>query len=96
MIHVVLVRWREPLDEATESELRERADATAAIPGVLAVAHGASVSPEGLEHGYEWGLVIDFASDAVRDDYLPHPLHRPLAELLQRLADDLVVFDLSR
>ena len=65
------------------------------IPGALAVHCGPSTSPEGLEDGFEWALVVSFESSAARDDYLPHPAHQPVAQLISRLAEHVVVFDVA-
>jgi hypothetical protein len=43
---------------------------------------------------FEWALV-DFASGSARDDYLPHPAHQPMAELISRSAQQVVVFDVD-
>ena len=95
IVHVVLARWARPtaldlpalLDRAVRAVREE-------IPGVLEVAHGPSVSVEGLEQGYEYGLYVRFADAAARDAYLPHPAHQPLATLISSSAETFVVFDL--
>lgn len=92
--HVVLVRWkpgeiREDLAKLTELAL----DFPNTIPGVRAVRCGPSVSPEGLEGGFDWGLVVSFVSAAARDGYLPHPAHQPVKDLIGRWADGIIVFD---
>ena len=60
--HVVLVQWRADVP----ADVKEQARASArgfvdAIPGTLSVVEGPSVSPEGLEQGFDYGLVIRFA-----------------------------------
>ena len=96
VVHVVLVRWK---PEVSRAELDELTELTVAfpntIPGVLAVHCGPSTSPEGLEQGFEWALVVSFASSSARDDYLPHPAHQPVAQLISRLAEQVVVFDVD-
>jgi len=96
VIHVVLVRWKQrpPVDELEELTAKARV-MSEAIPGVLAVHSGPSTSPEGLERGFEWSLVVSFASASARDGYLPHPAHQPVAELISRLAEEIVVFDVG-
>jgi hypothetical protein len=96
VIHVVLVRWKPEVGRAQLDELTESAIALAhTIPGVLAVHCGPSTSPEGLEDGFEWALVVSFESSSARDDYLPHPAHQPVAQLISRLAERVVVFDVG-
>ncbi|WP_458042379.1 MULTISPECIES: Dabb family protein [Bacteria] len=96
VMHVVLVRWKPDVSPAELEELSELANAFPdTIPDVLAVHHGPSTSPEGLEGGFEWGLVVSFASSSARDKYLPHPAHQPVAQLISRLAVQIVVFDVD-
>jgi hypothetical protein len=96
VVHVVLVRWKPEVSQAELDELTELAVAFPnTIPGVLAVHCGQSTSPEGLEHEFEWALVVSFASSSARDDYLPHPAHQPVAQLISRLAEQVVVFDVD-
>ena len=94
--HVVLVEWRA---NAPASALDELADAVNAfprlIPGVLDVAQGKSVSPEGLEGGFDWGLVVTFADFAARDGYLPHAAHAPVSALIGEWSERVVVFDIA-
>ena len=80
-----------PLEELTE--LASAFPDT--IPGVLAVHCGPNTSPEGLAGGFEWALIVSFASSAARDDYLPHPAHQPVAQLISRSAEQVVVFDVD-
>ena len=96
VIHIVLVTWRRDVPTSALDALTEHVDALAsAVPGILSVAHGPSVSPEHLEAGYEWALVITFVDSTARDAYLPHPAHAPVAALLTEWHDGLVVFDLA-
>jgi hypothetical protein len=96
VVHVVLVRWKPEVSSADLDELTELAARfPETIPGALAVHCGPSTSPEGLEGGFEWALVVSFASSSARDDYLPHPAHQPVAQLISRLAEQVVVFDVD-
>ncbi|WP_210479221.1 Dabb family protein [Naasia sp. SYSU D00948] len=95
VIHVVLVEWRDDVSADAQERVREAARAMVGrIPGILRLDEGPSVSPEGLEQGFEWGLVITFDSEEARDGYLPHPVHRVLAEQIGAGAERVVVFDL--
>ena len=96
IIHVVLVRWA----ATAAPDVVARFDAAAravreTIPGVLEVVHGPSVSVEHLEQGFDHALHVRFADAAARDEYLPHPAHGPLAELITANAETFVVFDLA-
>ncbi len=95
IIHVVLLRW----SPSTPADVVERFDLAVrgvrdAVPGVLEVSHGPSVSTEHLERGYDYGLHVRFADAAARDAYLPHPAHRPLSDLITTYAETFLVFDL--
>lgn len=96
IIHVVLVDWRpdtpaDALAQLSEGVGRLRDD----VPGIISVVTGPSVSVEGLESGFEWALVVTFDSADARDGYLPHPAHAPVAEIIGRWQQRLVVFDLQ-
>ena len=92
--HVVLVSWRDGEAEEAEASVRPLvAGFTESIPGVVDVVQGRSTSPEGKEEGYDYALVITFASPEARDAYLPHPAHQPVAEAIGAHADKVVVFD---
>ncbi|WP_170285624.1 Dabb family protein [Microbacterium rhizomatis] len=96
VVHVVLVRWKPGVGSAELDELTALADAFPdTIPGIMAVHCGPSSSPEGLEDGFDWALVVSFESSSARDDYLPHPAHQPVAQLISRLAERVVVFDVD-
>jgi Stress responsive A/B Barrel Domain len=96
VMHVVLVQWRADLPDESREEARSAArEMVGRIPGLLALDEGPSVSPEGLEEGFDWGLVITFESPAARDGYLPHPVHRVLADRIGAGAERVVVFDVA-
>lgn len=94
--HVVLLAW----SPQTGADVRESAREIArsfpdAIPGVVGVAEGPSVSTEGLEGAYDYGLVVTFVDEAARDAYLPHPVHQRFVALVAGDATtQITVFDL--
>ena len=96
VVHVVLVRWKPQVSAGALEELRGLAGAFPdKIPGVLAINSGPSTSPEGLEGGFDWALIVSFASSAARDEYLPHRAHQPVAQLISKWAEQVVVFDVD-
>ena len=96
VVHVVLVRWKPEVDLATLERLTELARKFPdTVPGVLAVHCGPNTSPEGLAGGFEWALIVSFASSSARDEYLPHPAHQPVAQLISRFAEQVIVFDVD-
>ncbi|NRD26330.1 Dabb family protein [Frigoribacterium sp. VKM Ac-2836] len=96
IVHVVLVEWSEtaPAD-ASEQASRLSTEHLTGIDGVLSVSSGESVSPEQLEAGFDWMLVVRFRDTAARDGYLPHPSHLPVASHLRDASARVVVFDVE-
>ena len=94
--HIVLVQWQATVPADVKQQARESVRGfLGVIPGVLSVAEGPSVSTEGLEQGFDYGFVIRFADTDARDGYLPHPVHRLLADLIGANAERVVVYDLE-
>lgn len=91
--HIVLVDWSSADPAARAAELVDLH--LPRIPGVAGVARGASSSPEGLESGYDWALVVEFDSVDARDVYLTHPEHEPVSAFLGANAARILVFDVE-
>jgi len=91
--HVVLVRWMSPVVPAELSTLID--ERLRSLPIVTSLVEGASVSPEGLEDGFDWGMVVGFDDAAARDAYLVDPDHAVVGAYLQARAERIAVFDLS-
>jgi hypothetical protein len=94
--HSVLVQWRADVPDHALTELAAVVDAfPRAIPGVVGVAHGASVSPEGMEGEFDWALFVTFVDADARDGYLRHGAHAPASELIRRWSERVIVFDVA-
>jgi len=69
------------------------------IEGLLSVDFGPNISPEGRSQGFNDGFIMDFADEAARDRYLPHPAHKAagarLVAALEGGREGLIVFDLD-
>jgi len=63
------------------------------IPGLISVEHGPYKSDEGLNDGFTHGFIMTFETAQHRDDYLPHPDHLKVVDLVQPRLERLVVFD---
>ncbi len=63
------------------------------VEGVLEVEWGLGDSPENKNQGYTHSVLMTFANEAGRQNYLPHPEHEALKLVFGRLLGDLVVFD---
>lgn len=95
IVHIVLIAWREEARQDDLDRLRATARGMATlIPGIVKIDEGPSVSPEGLEDGFHYGLAITFADAAARDNYLPHPDHQVLVEQIVANSSRVVVFDI--
>jgi hypothetical protein len=92
--HVVLVSWKSGQQIHAEELVQPSVRGFGTIPGVLAVVEGHSTSPEGLEEGYHYGLIVTFATWQTRDAHLNAPNHRPVAEAIGAAAERIVVFDI--
>ncbi|BDS06602.1 hypothetical protein NT6N_16420 [Oceaniferula spumae] len=63
------------------------------IPGLQSVEHGPYKSDEGLNDGFTHGFIMTFDTAEDRDNYLPHPDHLKVVDLVQPRLARLVVFD---
>jgi hypothetical protein len=96
VVHVVLVEWGADTPDQVKEEARAAAQGfPSRIDGVLSVVEGPSTSPENLEGGLDYGLVITFVDAAARDAYLPHPVHAVLADLIGQHAARVIVYDIE-
>ena len=93
--HIVLLKLK---PDATAEQKAALMDGLIAlkdkISGIESVSGGDDNSPEGKQHGFNWGFVMTFADADARDAYLPHPDHKVLGQqLLRPIVDDVLVFD---
>lgn len=94
--HVVLIRF---LPAATAEDIARISQHFAAlarqIPGILTLSGGPDVSPEGLQHGFTHGWLVQFVDAAARDAYLVHPAHQAFVSMLKPFVDDVLVCDFA-
>ena len=93
--HIVLLKLK---PDATAEQKAALLDGLIAlkdkISGIESVSGGDDNSPEGKQHGFNWGFVMTFADADARDAYLPHPDHKTLGQqLLRPIVDDVLVLD---
>ena len=93
--HIVLLKLK---PDATAEQKAALLDGLIALKdklsGIESVSGGDDNSPEGKQHGFNWGFVMTFADADARDAYLPHPDHKALGQqLLRPIVDDVLVFD---
>lgn len=63
------------------------------IPGLQKMEYGPYDSPEGLNDGFTHGFLMTFDSPESRDEYLPHPEHERVADIVVPRLERVVVFD---
>ena len=92
--HLVLLKFKPAV--SVEQQLVLCA-AFAALAGQIdAVQHlewGINNSPEGLAKGFTHCFNLQFADEAARAQYLPHPAHQAFVKILQPALDDVLVLD---
>ncbi len=54
---------------------------------------GENDSPEGKNQGLTHSVLMTFADEAGRQNYLPHPEHDALKQVFRPLLEDIVFFD---
>lgn len=65
------------------------------IPGLLDFHYGPYDSAEGLNEGYTHGFIMTFESPQARDEYLPHPIHEEVKDIVVPNLERVVVFDFN-
>ena len=74
---------------------REMAGMVGRIPGLLDFHYGPYHSDEGLNDGFTHGFIMTFASPQARDEYLPHPEHERVKEIVVPFLARVFVFDFN-
>ena len=94
MQHVVLAKFPRNLTEAEVSWIGQLlARWPAEIGGIESQHWGFDVS--GRSRGYQWGLVMEFASEEAEAHYHPHPLHQDFAQWVAKQGGEVLAFDFS-
>ncbi|OZG71019.1 hypothetical protein BTA51_23220 [Hahella sp. CCB-MM4] len=96
--HVVLFKLK---PDATREQITVMDQSLAAlchsVEGLLFYSGGPNNSPENLERGYNFGFVMAFTDVKARDNYLPHPEHERVKEIIGELLldaeDNVLVYD---
>jgi len=94
--HILLIKFK---DSSQLSEIEELKGLFESMPerveGVESVEWGINDSPEGKNKGYTHAVLMTFADEAGRQNYLPHAEHEALRQVFGPLLEDIVVFDYS-
>ena len=63
------------------------------IPGILSFECGENISPEGMNRGMNFAVMLTFESAAARDVYLPHPEHKNFGAAQGEILEEVQVID---
>lgn len=92
--HILLIKFKEDADPQQVDVLRNLFLAMPhKVEGVVDVEWGENDSPEHKNQGYTHSVVMTFADEAGRQNYLPHPEHNALKVVFRPLLDNVIVFD---
>ncbi|PSL17235.1 Dabb family protein [Shimia abyssi] len=92
--HVVMLGFKDGVSEGVVQEIVERFVALKGlVPGIEALEWGVNNSPEGLNNGLSHCFLLDFATEAARDAYLPHPDHAAFADWVGQYVETVTVLD---
>ncbi|EDP59593.1 Dabb family protein [Vibrio sp. AND4] len=92
--HILLIKFK---TSATDEKIQQLMGLFEAMPdkveGVSEVEWGKNNSPEGKNKDYTHVVMMTFADEAGRQNYLPHPEHDALKDIFRPLLEDIIVFD---
>ncbi|EKO3861510.1 TPA: Dabb family protein [Vibrio harveyi] len=92
--HILLIKFKASATSEKIQQLRELFEAMPTkVEGVNDVEWGLNNSPEGKNKDYTHAVMMTFADEAGRQNYLPHPEHDALKEVFRPLLEDIIVFD---
>ncbi|MDJ0832555.1 MAG: Dabb family protein [Gammaproteobacteria bacterium] len=92
--HILLIQFKQSADTPELEKLRALFEAMPQkVTGVVAVEWGLNDSPEHMNQGFTHAVLMTFADEAGRQNYLPHPEHEALKAVFEPLIEDIVVFD---
>lgn len=92
MQHIVLVKFPRDLTEAERAWINRLLFRwPEEIGGIISQRWGLDVS--GRSHGYQWGLVMEFASEEAEAHYHPHALHQEFAQWVGQQGGEVLAFD---
>ena len=92
--HILLIKFKQSAELSQIDDLRALFESMSnKVEGVVSVEWGLNDSPENLNQGYTHSVLMTFANEEGRQNYLPHPEHDILKEVFRPLLEDIVVFD---
>ncbi|PTP41524.1 Dabb family protein [Vibrio splendidus] len=94
--HILLIKFKENAEASEVQKLKMLFEAMPnKVEGVTSVEWGLNDSPENKNQGYTHSVLMTFADEEARQNYLPHPEHDALKDVFRPLLEDIIVFDYS-
>jgi hypothetical protein len=92
--HILLIKFKPAigLNEIEDTQTLF-VDIAQKVSGIEAVEWGVNDSPEQLNQGYTHTVLMTFADESARQQYLQHPAHEALKAIFVPRLDDIIVFD---
>ena len=92
--HILLIKFKLTAETSDVEKLRVLFEAMPdKVEGVVSVEWGLNDSQENKNKGYTHSVLMTFADEVGRQNYLPHPEHVALQSVFSPLLEDIVVFD---
>jgi hypothetical protein len=92
--HILLIKFKQSSTRDAIEKLKGLFEAMPdKVAGIVSVEWGVNNSPEGKNQGYSHSVLMTFADEQGRKNYLPHPEHEALKQFFAPLLDDIIVFD---
>ena len=94
--HVLFVKFK---DQVTSNEVLDAIATFEQIPtkikGIIGFEWGENTSSEGLNDDFTHCIQLVFEDEKARQNYLPHPEHLEIKNLLFRIIEKIIVVDYS-
>ena len=97
--HIVLFKFKKSLTKKDIFHLFEQIQKLSTFfPGVQNFSWGPNNNQEGLSHGFEYSLFLQFDSEETRSKYQNHPFNKEISEKivkpsLEKGSESALVFD---
>ena len=94
LYHVVCFKYKEDASKEKIAQVEKGIKGLKdKIPGIRGVTYGTNNSPEKLDKGFTHAFIVAFESEKARDDYLPHPEHKAVVEVIKQVVADVFGID---
>ena len=94
--HVLLFRFKPGTSPQSIEKVRAAFKTMPSkVAGVIDVEWGENDSPENKNRDFTHCILMTFADENERDNYLPHPQHSALKEIFDPVLEDIIVLDYS-